>query len=251
MACERYVELSQCHELLTTLIGECLHIGNRNLWTDAASSLHEKDKTSLSLSDPAPKLDDLLGIVSNAREEYQRKQWRVHISAKNEVIILQDVFSKIAVWIKKFVEVGDTAMQYDTGHAALPWAAVRVLLTASTSNIEKAKLVIEGIEQICNLITWCNVQERIYLHPGYYTTAQLQVALTKLYGAILVFLAKAIRFYRKSTVGGCNSLLGARTVDPLFIMILLTTLLTRDCISALQLERSRDLHRRATSSASF
>lgn len=32
------------------------------------------------------------------------------------------------VWVNKFKEVVDVAIQYDPVHAALPWAAVRFLL---------------------------------------------------------------------------------------------------------------------------
>lgn len=63
----------------------------------------------------------------------------------------------VAVWIQKFIEVGDIAIQYDPGHAALPWAAVRFvlmvclipvcgvsLLGARTSNIDDCLLSEDG-----------------------------------------------------------------------------------------------------------
>ena len=43
-------------------------------------------------------------------------------------IVLRDIFAKVAAWIQTFIEVGDIAVQYDPGHAALPWALVRFLL---------------------------------------------------------------------------------------------------------------------------
>lgn len=45
------------------------------------------------------------------------------------------MFSKIAVWIQKFVEVGDVAVSYDPGYAALPWAAVRFLLKVRSLSV--------------------------------------------------------------------------------------------------------------------
>ena len=45
-----------------------------------------------------------------------------------ESFFVRDVLEKVSRWVKKFVEVGDVAVQYDPGHAALPWAAVRVVL---------------------------------------------------------------------------------------------------------------------------
>ena len=45
-----------------------------------------------------------------------------------KTFIVRDAFEKIAAWITRFVEVGDAIAQYDPGHAALPWAAVRFIL---------------------------------------------------------------------------------------------------------------------------
>lgn len=44
------------------------------------------------------------------------------------MIILRDLLEKVMVWVNKFKEVVDVAIQYDPVHAALPWAAVRFLL---------------------------------------------------------------------------------------------------------------------------
>ena len=92
-----------------------------NLWDLAATRLSEKDKATLDLSSTT-KLDDLLSAVDSRRKECERRQWTV------KRVVLRDVFTKIAKWIEKFIEVGDIAVQYDPGHAALPWAALRFLL---------------------------------------------------------------------------------------------------------------------------
>ena len=39
---------------------------------------------------------------------------------KGETIVVSDIFAKITKWVKTFVAVGDTAVQYDPAHAALP-----------------------------------------------------------------------------------------------------------------------------------
>jgi hypothetical protein len=44
------------------------------------------------------------------------------------VIYFRDVYNHIASCVQKFREVGDVAIQYDPGHAALPWAGVRFSL---------------------------------------------------------------------------------------------------------------------------
>lgn len=54
------------------------------------------------------------------------KRWKIEINGKT--VYLRDVCDKIILWINKFKEIGDIVMQYDPGHAALPWAAFRLLL---------------------------------------------------------------------------------------------------------------------------
>lgn len=100
---------------------------SENLWDLAASRLNDKDKACLDDLDSTTKLDDLLSAVDSRRQECERRQWTV------KRVVLRDVFTKIAKWVVKFIEVGDAAVQYDPGHAALPWAAVRFLLKVSIS----------------------------------------------------------------------------------------------------------------------
>ena len=173
----------------------------RDPWEDAALSLSHKDKTSIALSGPAPNLDEVLNCVDDAKREFRRKQWRIHSGANKEAIFLRDIYDKIAVWIQRFVDMVDVAVQYDPGHAALPWASIRFLLKASVNNVEKAKLVVEGVERVSNLIFWCDIQKKLHLYRSSSTATRLQLALTKLCSAMLRFLAKAIRFYKKSTAG--------------------------------------------------
>lgn len=41
---------------------------------------------------------------------------------------MRDVFEKVIRWLDTFKQVGDVAVQYDPAHAALPWAAIRLIL---------------------------------------------------------------------------------------------------------------------------
>ena len=73
-------------------------------------------------------MDDLLAAVHDKKHEFQQKQWTVERGAGKDAFVLRDVFTKIATWVENFVACGDCAVQYDPGHAALPWPAVRFLL---------------------------------------------------------------------------------------------------------------------------
>jgi hypothetical protein len=97
------------------------------LWKEAYASLpREKDRHSLD-ADAIVDLDQILEDVKRKMEVCRAKQWTIK-NRQGHKVILRDVFAKIATWIDKFKQVGDVAIQYDPGHAALPWAAIRFVL---------------------------------------------------------------------------------------------------------------------------
>jgi hypothetical protein len=61
-------------------------------------------------------------------DECVKKQWVLYTNKNGEKIMVREIFNRMSGWINKFKEVGDVAIQYDPGHAALPWAAVRFFL---------------------------------------------------------------------------------------------------------------------------
>ena len=77
---------------------------------------------------PSINVGDILQSVERRKQECIDKQWTVSRGGNKNAVVLRDVFTKIAVWINKFMVVGDMAVQYDPAHAALPWALVRFLL---------------------------------------------------------------------------------------------------------------------------
>jgi hypothetical protein len=54
-----------------------------------------------------------------------------------KTFVVRDLADKILSWVEKFKEIGDIAVQYDPGHAALPWAGVRLILQACLPFIER------------------------------------------------------------------------------------------------------------------
>ena len=105
----------------------------QSLWETAFASLRDEEK----LFDNPDNLDkrDFVGQTIRAVEQkrLQRisKGWKVKYSGND--VQIHDVFGKIIAWINKFKEVGDIAVQYDPIHAALPWAAVRLVLQVRSS----------------------------------------------------------------------------------------------------------------------
>ena len=100
-----------------------------DLWKEAAQTLGRNDfeRITAGRDERRAILVDILGIVKRKQEICKQKRWK-YIKHSGEEVLLHNVFAKISRWINRFKEVGDNAMQYDPYHAALPWAAVRLVL---------------------------------------------------------------------------------------------------------------------------
>lgn len=98
-------------------------------WDKAFRRLSKDDQRRLNhmQGDKLNVLEDILGAVKEKRNLCRQKRWTFK-KPSGERIILRDVCEKVIVWVDKFKQVGDAAVQYDPGHAALPWAGVRFIL---------------------------------------------------------------------------------------------------------------------------
>src|ERR1700733_3526647 len=100
-----------------------------DLWAKAAKALNDKNQLPVDFNqmDRLTVLKDVLVAVEEKKQSCLKKRWK-YKNSKGEIVILRDLFEKIVVWVDKFKEVGDNAVQYNPTHAALPWAAVRLVL---------------------------------------------------------------------------------------------------------------------------
>ena len=108
-----------------------------HLWNKAVKLLNEDERQQLDFSqaDKLSALGDILKVVKHNHAVSVQKQWQLKIGRK-QPILLHDAFSRIANAIDKFKQVGDTLVQYDPTHAALPWAGVRFVLVVRISTIQ-------------------------------------------------------------------------------------------------------------------
>ena len=109
-----------------------------DLWADARRRLDPKSedrlreledlglKKSSNLSDD---IDIMIGLTESKRKDCDKKSWTIKMGSHE--LKLRDYANKIITWLKAFKDVGDAAVQYDPGHAALPWAAFRFILQVS------------------------------------------------------------------------------------------------------------------------
>lgn len=76
----------------------------------------------MSFPDADNSLEKILEATRNSRDVCREK--RLQFNFRGQDIIIRDVAEKILTWVDKFKDIGDIATQYDSGHAALPWAGI-------------------------------------------------------------------------------------------------------------------------------
>ncbi|KZF24380.1 ankyrin [Xylona heveae TC161] len=173
---------------------------SRNLWQEAFGSLSQNDQAHLQFDDQNIAIipSQMLNYVKDKKQECLNKRWVFRKRNQDEVMI-RDIFEKIARWINKFKEIGDVVIQYDPGHAALPWAGVRFLLQLALNDVQVYGTMLEGIEIVSRVITQYAEIEKNNLRETSTTGSILQDALVKIYKTALLFLVKARQYFESST----------------------------------------------------
>ena len=173
-----------------------------DLWASALRDLTENDRQQLTFYDGQSRLEilsDLQVLAESAKDQCIKKRWRFSRPGRNgETIVLRDIFTKMVVWINMFKRIGDTVVQYDPGHAALPWAGVRFILQIAVGDIVRFDFVVEGAESIARMIGRFAIFEEIYLRRTSKASVDLEHALIRLYSLILTYLSKAKSFFDQS-----------------------------------------------------
>ena len=174
----------------------------KDLWTSARAALSREDREQLTFAggeNHSGNLSDLLELTERAKDQCIQKRWRFSRPGhKGETVVLRDLFAKLVVWINAFKEIGDVAMQYDPGHAALPWAGVRFVLQIATGDIARFDFLVAGLESIARMITRYAIFEDVYLARCSEASKELEQALISLYAVILTYLLKAKAYFEQS-----------------------------------------------------
>ncbi|KAK6951746.1 hypothetical protein Daesc_006269 [Daldinia eschscholtzii] len=175
-------------------------------WTLAIEQLRKQEGDRFELYDlskrePLETLTEVLKATNEKKDECIKKRWKVTV--RGRTIILRDVLEKIAVWVDKLVVFGDIAIQYDPVSAALPWAAVRLIMKATVNDVETFGYVLQSIETIASMIASCSIVERHCLQPEHSKMEvfeQLSKSVVSLYVSILEYLSSILHYYGKNLV---------------------------------------------------
>lgn len=106
-----------------------------SLWEKAVEALGDEDRRNIDFhrEDKLAILKDVLEAVDEKKTVCLKKRWKYKKGGKE--IIIRDQLDKVLAWVNKFAVVVDAAIQYDPGHASLPWAGVRFILKVYFSSI--------------------------------------------------------------------------------------------------------------------
>jgi hypothetical protein len=169
------------------------------LWDIAVAQLDPTTQSLLKIVNTT-KLENLQTVLQEAEKVKSiaiQKQWKISLKGKD--IILRDVVDKIITWVNRFKFVGDVAVQFDTGAASLPWAAVRLILQICVDDKQCRETTIQGIEVVTCMLARYSVIEQLYLRPGSIVYKEFDKKLVALYAQILTLLSESIKFFRVST----------------------------------------------------
>jgi len=188
-----------------------------NLWAQALGRLSDADKLHVDVhqQDKRTLLEDMLNVVEEKKRICDEKRWK-YTTSSGQIVEVRKVLENVVSVVKQFRDVGDVVVQYDTAHAALPWAGVRLLLQVccrsipyksfltyqiAISDSEVHGAMVEGIQLVSTLIDRYATVEKLYLRRGLALQDQLEQSIIELYVAILSFLSEARKFYERGAAG--------------------------------------------------
>ncbi|KAH7372269.1 hypothetical protein BKA66DRAFT_175722 [Pyrenochaeta sp. MPI-SDFR-AT-0127] len=171
-----------------------------DLWARAAEGLSDSDKQNINFNRPDKLniLAELHAAAESSKAKSIKERWK-YTRKSGETVIIRDVCEKIVHWVDVFKQVGDIAVQYDTAHASLPWAAVRLILQITVNDFNRFTAVVEDLAQIAELICRHVVTESLYIQGASEANKVLEPALVRLYAKILGYLSTAKRYLEQRT----------------------------------------------------
>ena len=170
------------------------------LWDEAAKILDDDDTSGIDkrILDGRVSIYEVGATVQQKMDECMSKRWEF-TKSNGQKVVLWKVLERVMKWVNRFKEIGDVAIQYDPGHAALPWAAVRFVLQASVSSVETFGHMLDGVELTTRIIAIYAEVERTCIKGVSKLKTHLTNALVKLYAAVLAYLARASHYFGQST----------------------------------------------------
>lgn len=150
-----------------------------------------------------------LRIAAEAKQDVsQKKAWEIMLGSRT--VALREVAARIVECLNKFKEIGDLAVQYDPGHAALPWAAFRLILQVATMTMEQEGQILTAMDAVMHAHVRASIYQDLYLkfskRPD--VADALKESIINQLAAICAFLGLAVEYYSSgSAANTVNGLL--------------------------------------------
>lgn len=111
--------------------------------------LHPETKFHLHSADMCF-LDKIQKATKRSQEICVKKGWTIYRNKNGEEVKLRHVLEKIHVWVGEIIKIVDIGVSADqSGHAALPWALVKLITEVGQSAlIFKRLLKLESLDRI-------------------------------------------------------------------------------------------------------
>lgn len=150
-----------------------------------------KKHTLSSNADAGLALTSALNEAQKKQKVCRGKPWVCQVGKHR--VQARDVAEKVVKWLDRFKSVLDVAVSADPIHAALPWAAVRVVLEIAATEQRQMTALLSGL----NIVLFMGHRMLVYYELLAQTSAgqardNLVAALIRLEALILEFLAEAI-----------------------------------------------------------
>jgi hypothetical protein len=169
-----------------------------SLWDTANAQLDDKTQKILAKVNKGNGcvVDKILREAITQQKVLAAKRWKATIGGKE--VILRDVLGKIVRWIDHFKAAGDIAVQFNSGAASLPWAAVRFLLEVAVKDKQYLEATIEGIEIATQTIARYAAVENLYMDSDFQLHTQIRSKILGLYVHVLSFLGASIQYFGRN-----------------------------------------------------
>uniref|UniRef100_A0A8H7N7D5 NACHT domain-containing protein n=1 Tax=Bionectria ochroleuca TaxID=29856 RepID=A0A8H7N7D5_BIOOC len=170
-----------------------------DLWGKALSQIQQsQDKKSAEMDIQKQMQESIAGKEAKTESDgwiitIGQKEYHVREYVEKTTVILE----KFAGTVSKFMGAVDVAVSFDPAHAALPWAAVRLVLTAVIAAHEFKGRVAVGLAKVAVLVSQCHIYQRFYMTSDTSTDLDrsevdsLEDAIITVYTQSLLFLAFA------------------------------------------------------------
>ncbi|KAL8818642.1 MAG: hypothetical protein Q9223_002756 [Gallowayella weberi] len=107
----------------------------------------------------------------------------------------RQVCDKVSSCAQKFQFVGDMAAQAEPVYAALPWTAIRFVITCAVGESETYHNILDGTEYIAGLVVQYPAIEQVYAKIDSEPSTELRKSLLHLYKLILSFQLYSIKYF--------------------------------------------------------